>query len=83
MVATKMTFSLPEPLAAELLKTVPSRNRSKYVAAALADRLKADQAALARACDIANSSEDAHAIEQEFDGISADIAESWTDASAR
>ena len=83
MVARKMTFSLPESLAAEFLKTVPSRHRSRYVAAALAQRLKADQADLARACDIANSSEDVHAIEQEFDGISADIAESWTDAPAR
>ena len=83
MVATKMTFSLPEPLAAELLKTVPSRNRSKYVAAALADRLKADQAALARACDVANSSEDVRAIEREFDALSADMAESWTDVPAR
>ena len=83
MVARKMTFSLPESLAVELLKTVASRNRSRYVAAALAQRLKADQADLARACDIANSSEDVHAIEQEFDAICPDIAESWTDAPVR
>jgi hypothetical protein len=42
-----------------------------------------EQAALARACDIANASEDIGALEQEFDAISTDIAEPWTDATAR
>lgn len=50
---------------------------------ALAERLKADEKALARSCDIANSSEDVQAIEQEFGAISADIAEAWTDAPPR
>ena len=83
MAARKMTFSLPEGLAEEFLKTVAARYRSKYVADALAERLKAEQTALARSCDMANSSEDVRAIEQEFDAISADIAEVWSDAAAR
>ena len=49
----------------------------------MAVRKMADETALARACDIANSSEDVHDIEQEFDAISADIVESRTDAPAR
>jgi len=60
-----------------------ARNRSKFVADALAERLKAEATALARACGVANASEDVRAIEQEFDAISADIQESWTDAPAR
>ena len=48
-----------------------------------ADAKKVEETALARACDVANSSEDARAIEQEFDAVSADMAESWTDVPAR
>jgi len=83
MAARKMTFSIPEGLAREFLRTVGPRNRSKYVAGALARRLKAEEASLARACDVANSSEDVRAIEEEFDAISADITEPWIDATPR
>jgi len=83
MAARKMTFSIPEALAKEFLRTVAARKRSKYVASALAARLKAEQTALARACDVANASEDIRAVEDEFDAISTDIAEPWTDATAR
>jgi hypothetical protein len=83
MASRKMTFSLPAGLAEEFLRNVAARNRSKYVADALADRLKTEQIALARACDVANSSEDIRAIEQEFDASSGDLEESWTDAPAR
>jgi hypothetical protein len=83
MAARKMTFSIPESVAKDLLRTVAARNRSRYVADALAARLKAEETMLARACEIANASEDIRAMEQEFDAISTDIAEPWTDASAR
>lgn len=83
MAARKMTFSLPEDLAKAFLRTVVARNRSKYVADALAARLRAEDAALARSCDTANASEDVRTIEEEFDAISADIGEVWTDATAR
>jgi hypothetical protein len=45
--------------------------------------MKVEETPLARACDVANSSEDVRVIEQEFDAISVDIAESWTGAPAR
>ena len=83
MAARKMTFSIPEAVAKEFLRTVAARKRSQYVAGALVERLKAQETALARACDIANASEDILAIEQEFDSISTDIAEPWTDATSR
>lgn len=78
-----MTFSLPESLANEFVRTISARDRSKYVAKALAERLKAEEAALAKACDIANASDDIRAMEKEFDAISADITEPWSDATAR
>ena len=40
----------------------------------------AKEAALSRACEAANASEDIRAIEQEFDAISSVIAEPWTGA---
>ena len=83
MAARKMTFSIPETVAKEFLRTVAARNRSKYVANALAARLKAEENALARACDMANASDDIRAMEQEFDAISLDLTEPWTDATAR
>lgn len=83
MAARKMTFSLPEPLARELVRSVPARNRSRYVSEALAARLQAQDKALARACDAANASDDIRALEKEFDAISGDIAEPWTDAAKR
>jgi hypothetical protein len=83
MAARKMTFSIPEAVAKDFLRIVGARNRSKYVASALAERLKAEENVLARACDVANGSEEIRLIEREFDAISADITEPWNDAPAR
>jgi hypothetical protein len=44
----------------------------------MAARPRMQDAALIRACEIANSDEDLRAIEREFDLISGDIAEPWT-----
>jgi hypothetical protein len=43
----------------------------------------AREAALARACEAANASEDIRAMEQEFDAISPDIDEPWIDVTAK
>jgi hypothetical protein len=83
MAARKMTFSLPEPLAAQLLKSVSPRDRSRYVAEALMAKLQMQDEELARACDLANRNEDILSIEREFDAISSDIAEPWNNAPAR
>ena len=69
MAARKMTFSIPKDLAGEFLRNVPARDRSRYVAAALAQSLKARDEELAHACDVANRDPDVRLIEQEFDAI--------------
>jgi hypothetical protein len=65
-----------------LLRAVGVGDRSQYVADAPIERLKAEEAGLARACDVANLGDDIRAIEQEFDAISAGIGEAWTDPTA-
>jgi hypothetical protein len=80
MAARKMTFSIPDSLAREFLRSVPARGRSNYVAEALATRLRKQDDALIRACEVANRDEDLLAIEREFDAIGSDIAEPWKNA---
>jgi hypothetical protein len=77
MAMRKMTFSVPEPLAVQLLCRVPSRDRSRFVSEALAARLEDRDVALIRACEIANQDLDVSEIEQEFDGIRDEMAEPW------
>ena len=73
----KMTFSVPEPLAAQLLRRVSSRDRSRFVSEALAARLEERDMALIRACEIDNLDLDVAAIENDFDGIRDAMAEPW------
>jgi hypothetical protein len=77
MATRKMTFSVPEPLAAQFLRRVASRDRSRFVSEALAARLEARDAALIRACESANQDLDVAEIEREFDGIRDEMAEPW------
>lgn len=72
-----MTFSVPEPLAGQFLRLVAARDRSRFVSEALAAQLAARDAALARACEIANEDLDVAKVEGEFDGIDDEIAEPW------
>jgi len=75
-----MTFTLPEDLAALFLRRIPARQRSRYVAEAVGDKLAGRDRQLLRACEIANRDPEVRAIEKEFDAISGEIAEPWTDA---
>ena len=77
MAMRKMTFSVPEPLAVELLRRVASRDRSRFVSEALAARLEERDVALIRACEIANQDLDVADIEKEFDAIGDEMAEPW------
>jgi hypothetical protein len=72
-----MTFSVPEPLAAEFVRTVASRDRSRFVSEALAARLEERNLDLVRACEIANQDQDVTEIEKAFDGIRDDMTEPW------
>lgn len=78
-----MTFSLPTALAAQFIKRVSARERSRYVAEALAARLRERDKMLARAADVANRSRQVRAIEQEFERLENEPAEPWDDPPSR
>lgn len=79
MASRKMTFTLPDDLAVQFTRRVPARERSHYVAQALAAKLGEREHNLLRACEIANADSDLRAIEQEFDSLSDDLLEPWVD----
>ena len=86
MASRKMTFTIPDDLAGQLLKRVPAQDRSRYVAEAIASKLGERDRRLIHACRIANADPDIAAIEQEWEALrdKADsIAEPWDDAPAR
>ena len=78
-----MTFSLPEDLAAQFVRRVSARERSRYLAEALEVSLRKRDQDLARACEIANRDPDVEALEREFDAVSDALAEPWNDAPPR
>jgi hypothetical protein len=73
-----MTFSLPADLAAVFIRRVPSRERSHYLAEALAHKLEERDRQLIAACEIANRDPEVSSIEREFDLLNDPIAEPWT-----
>ncbi len=83
MASRKMTFTLPEELASQLLRNVPGRDRSRYVTEAIAAKLKERDERLIRACEVANADPDVKAIEAEWDALPETLAEPWTDAEPR
>ena len=88
MAVRKMTFSLPLDLASRLVKRVPPRDRSRFLAQALEKSLREDDESLIRSCLLANQDPEVKAIEQEWDEIRDPIEEPpfeepRTDAPAR
>lgn len=80
MASRKMTFTLPQDLAAEFLLRVPASLRSQYVATAIADRLQEREAQLVRACEAANNSADVGEIESSFNALADEsdvVQEPW------
>ena len=78
-----MTFTLPEELVARFTRRVPARERSRYLAEALAEKLSERERQLVRACEIANRDPDVRAIENEFDSLPGEIAEPWSGTARR
>lgn len=78
-----MTFSLPTALAAQFIKRVSARERSRYVAEALAARLRERDQMLARAAEVANRSRQVRTVEREFDRLEPEILEPWDAPSPR
>ena len=80
MPSRKVTFTLPEELAAEFLRRVPASLRSQYVATAISDKLRAREEQLVRACEAANNSADVREIESSFDALADEadrVQERW------
>jgi hypothetical protein len=72
-----MTFTLPEPLASQFTRCVPARDRSRYVAEALSERLAARNRRLIESCDAANADPEVREIEHEFDALTDAEIEPW------
>jgi ubiquinone biosynthesis protein UbiJ len=83
MPSRKMTFTLPDDLAISFTRRVPARDRSRYVADAIADKLAERERRLIQACEIANQDTDVREIERDFDRLSDAMPEPWEDAQAR
>ena len=87
MASRKMTFTIPEDLAATFLRRVPARERSRYVTEAITAKLRHREERMIRAYEVANNAPDVHAIEREWDAMSnhADdrIDEPWNSGSPR
>jgi hypothetical protein len=83
MATRKMTFSIPESLASSFSRRVPARDRSRYVAEAIADKLAEREKRLISACEIANQDVDVREIEREFDVLADAMPEPWEPASGQ
>ena len=83
MASRKMTFTLPDALAASFARRVPARDRSRYVADAIAEKLADRDKRLIQACEIANHDNEVREIERDFDALTDAMPESWEDAPAR
>lgn len=75
-----MTFTIPAELAAQFVRRVPSRDRSRYVAEAISAKLSEREARLIRSCAAANRSSDLRRIEREWEAMaeSETLGEPWT-----
>ena len=83
MASRKMTFTLPEDLASRFVRRIPPRDRSRYVADAITQRLAERDKRLIRACEIVNADRDIKQIERDFDALADEITEPWEDAPSR
>ena len=72
-----MTFSLPDKLASDFVRRVPARERSRYLAEALAEKLGERDRKLLQACEVANRDGDVLEIERDFDALTDPICEPW------
>jgi hypothetical protein len=80
MASRKMTFSIPDTLASSFTRRVPARDRSRYVAEAIAEKLAEREKRLMQACKIANDDPGVREIEQEFDNLTDAMPEPWEHA---
>lgn len=79
----KMTFTIPDDVAAPFLRVVPSARRSRFVADALRRSLKERDTSLAAACDAVNADAKLNAVVRDWQSINDPVEEPWDDAAAR
>jgi hypothetical protein len=82
MASRKMTFTLPDDLASSFTRRVPARERSRYVADAIADKLADREKRLIQACELANQDSQVREIELDFDALTDAMPEPWEDGAA-
>jgi hypothetical protein len=80
MASRKMTFTVPEELARQFVRRVPARDRSRYLADALAAKLAERDHRLIRACEIANQDADIRILERQLDALPDLGVEGWDEA---
>lgn len=78
-----MTFTLPEELARQFVRRVPARERSRYLADALNEKLLVRERQLVEACRKANEDPEVRAIEEELDGITDQDSGAWSNSTTR
>jgi hypothetical protein len=82
MAMRKMTFTLPDELASSFTRRVPARDRSRYVADAIAEKLSEREKRLILACEIANQDPELREIEKDFDALTDAMPEQWENAAS-
>ncbi len=80
-----MTFTIPDELAVQFVRRVPSRERSRYVTEAISAKLREREARMIQSCAAANRNSDVRRIERDWDAITDTdaIEEPWTNAPSR
>lgn len=79
MASRKMTFTLAEDLASRFVRRVAPRERSRYVAEAIAEKLAQREKQLMEACDAANSDTEVAAVVQDWQELPDEMTEPWND----
>ena len=72
-----MTFTLPEDLASIFTRHVSARDRSRYVADAIAAKLAEKERRLIRACQMANQDKSLRQVEHELDALTDGLPDSY------
>jgi len=82
MPSRKMTFTLPEEVAIPFLRRVGPSLRSRYVAEAIAARMRERSEMIKEACLAANNDPETQQMQAEFDALPDTMTEEWDDDSA-
>ncbi len=83
MAMRKMTFTIPEDVAAPFLRAVPSARRSKFVTDALRKTLKEREEALIAACEAVNADAELNTMIDDWQSASDPVEEPWDEPVAR